>query len=125
MADAHPSTTNLSAVAQPTATAVAASPDGADRQAAALSQTTTSAPAVDDIESMSDEQLLKMLEESRIVIKKGGEVIIENLTPGLLEVAFELDPDNEGIQCRLEATRDTEETQPASSPNTTDPQRDA
>jgi hypothetical protein len=61
--------------------------------------------AAEGLESMSDDQLMKMLEESRIIIKKGGEVIIENLTPGLLEVAFELNPDQPSIQCRVEASR--------------------
>jgi hypothetical protein len=66
----------------------------------------TTASAPDDLESLSDDQLLKMLEESRIVIKKGGEVIIENLTPGLLEVALELNPDQPSIVCRVDGADD-------------------
>ena len=67
------------------------------------------AEAADDLESLSDDQLLKMLEESRIVIKKGGEVIIENLTPGLLEVALELNPDQPSIQCRVGSADDADD----------------
>ena len=64
--------------------------------------------------SMSDEELLGMLEESRIVIRPGGEVVIENMTLDLLEVAFELDPDNPGVSCRIDgsdAVQDGESSQ--------------
>lgn len=57
----------------------------------------------DSVESMSDEALLQLLEESRIVIRPGGQVVIENLTAGLLDVAYTLDPDNPGVQCRVDA----------------------
>lgn len=62
--------------------------------------------AAQDLESMSDDQLKQLLEESRIIIKSGGEVVIENLTPSLLDVAYTLDPDNPGIQCRVDAMND-------------------
>jgi hypothetical protein len=45
-------------------------------------------------------------EETRIVIRPDGEVVIENLSALLAEVAEELDPDGE-IACRVELTRPT------------------
>ncbi len=40
------------------------------------------------------------LEESRIVIRADGEVVIENLSETLVEVALSLDPDAE-LACEL------------------------
>lgn len=57
--------------------------------------------AANNLENLSQEELQELLQESRIVIKPGGQVVIENLTADLLEVAYELDPDNPGIQCRV------------------------
>ena len=44
----------------------------------------------------------QLMLESRIVIKPGGQVIIENLTPDMLELAYALNPDDPGIHCRLD-----------------------
>lgn len=65
------------------------------------------------LESLDDDALRKLLEESRIVIRPGGEVIIENLTAGLLDVAYTLDPENPGIQCRVEATGTDDDSEDA------------
>ena len=63
------------------------------------------AEAADNLETMTDAELTQFLQESRIVIRPGGEVVIENLTPDLLVIADELDPDNPGVQCRLELSK--------------------
>lgn len=41
-------------------------------------------------------------EESRIVIRPDGEVVIENLSELLAEVALTLDPEDADLTCRLE-----------------------
>ena len=41
-------------------------------------------------------------EESRIIIRPNGEVVIENLSELLAEVAAELDPDDLELVCLLE-----------------------
>lgn len=66
------------------------------------------------VESLSDDQLKTLLEQSRIVIRPGGEVVIENLTADLLDVAYELDPENPGVTCdapELEGAGDATETE--------------
>lgn len=67
----------------------------------------------ESMENMDPEQIQQLLEESRIVIKPGGEVVIENLTTDMLGVAYELDPENPGIQCRVDAA--SEGGEPAAS----------
>lgn len=45
-------------------------------------------------------------EESRIVIRPGGEVVFENLSELLAEVALELDPETRELVCRLEQAKE-------------------
>ncbi|MCA9561847.1 MAG: hypothetical protein KC561_00090 [Myxococcales bacterium] len=42
------------------------------------------------------------VEESRIVVRPNGEVVIENLSELLLEVAEELDPEMQELLCMLQ-----------------------
>lgn len=48
-------------------------------------------------------------EESRIIIRPNGEVVIENLSELLAEVAAELDPDDLELVCLLEDSGEEEE----------------
>ena len=52
------------------------------------------------------------LEESRIIIRPGGEVVIENLSERLVEVALELDPESD-LTCRLPTAGQSAKTQQA------------
>ena len=52
----------------------------------------------------SFEDELQPEQESRIFIRPDGEVVIENLSAALAEVALELDPESE-IACRLPNTQ--------------------
>ncbi|MBN1945073.1 MAG: hypothetical protein JW797_05320 [Bradymonadales bacterium] len=49
------------------------------------------------------------LEESRIIIRPDGEIVIEHLSELLAEVALQLDPDSESLQCRLDLGRGEKE----------------
>jgi hypothetical protein len=69
----------------------------------------------DDARRPSREEIIAALERasepaqgpddmrSRIIIKPGGEVIIENLSLDLMELAMALDPDS-GVACELPQT---------------------
>jgi hypothetical protein len=48
-----------------------------------------------------DSEPVAPVEESRIVIRPNGEVVIENLSEALAEVAIELDPEGD-LACRLD-----------------------
>ena len=48
-------------------------------------------------------------EESRIVIRPDGEVVIENLSESLAEVALELDPDAEAMACRIDLVAENDD----------------
>jgi len=90
-----------------------ATPDVSDEETATetTAASTASVELAQRVSEMSPDQLKTLLEESRIVIRPGGEVVIENLTADLLDVAYELDPDNPGIQCRVDATDGPDETE--------------
>ena len=56
-------------------------------------------------------------EQTRIVIRPGGEVVIENLSEEMLELALQLGADPESLVCRLDPTdsatdEESEETKP-------------
>lgn len=48
------------------------------------------------------------IEESRIIIRPNGHVVIENLSELLAEVAVELNPDDLELVCLLEESDDDE-----------------
>lgn len=56
-------------------------------------------------------------EQTRIIIRPGGEVVIENLSEEMLELALELGADDESLTCRLDPTdsatdKESEEVDP-------------
>ena len=56
------------------------------------------------------DDLFDLLPEGTRIVISGNKVTFENLTPDMLEIAHALNPDDEEIKARLQATSQKDDT---------------
>ncbi len=71
----------------------------------ARTKETSPTPGANDTrpdQDTTEEDLAALLDACRIVIRPNGEVVFENLSPAMLDVALALNPEAPSLHCRLD-----------------------